>query len=286
MWKLGRSFNCVIVPLVALLLLAGCVGEKPKEATAPEEVEKPAGKIIEEGIKAALPKSDVAGTDLKDVPRYKPSVRSEYSKGDGYMSLSYYTTDSVDRVRDFYLKELQGGGWVLTGERAEPGISFFGYTVEESRSLDFEKENKKVDLTIGRLKIGGTAYTTIEVYYTYQATIEELTEVTPIAGKMMEWDGKLKALMKEAWGADAKLVNYLELPGQFTMDYKVPTSLDLREAGEKLKTIVEKQYGAMSLSADPQSVTLVPATGEGGIMYINLQKEAGGIDISATVLAQ
>lgn len=61
-----------------------------------------------------IPKLDVAGEDIQDIPRYPGSVRVYYAPMPGIPNaiiVVYVTSASIDTVADFYETELPAKGW-------------------------------------------------------------------------------------------------------------------------------------------------------------------------------
>jgi len=62
----------------------------------------------------AIPKLDVAGGDIQDVPRYPGSVRVYHAPMYGIPNaivVVYVTSASIDTVSDFYETQLPANGW-------------------------------------------------------------------------------------------------------------------------------------------------------------------------------
>ncbi|MEM2080791.1 MAG: hypothetical protein QXP44_06415 [Candidatus Bathyarchaeia archaeon] len=81
-------------------IIASIVVAKSKEET-PKELE--------------LPKEDVAGEDLTDVPRFPSSVRTIYENYSESVSIEYLASANITAVTEYYAIELPANGWVLEG---------------------------------------------------------------------------------------------------------------------------------------------------------------------------
>ncbi len=95
-----------IVPIlllgVLILVGAGCGGG---ESAVPDG---------RGGITTWVPKSDVVGEDISDVPRYPGSVRVYYApmpEIPDAIIVVYVTSASIDTVADFYETQLPANGW-------------------------------------------------------------------------------------------------------------------------------------------------------------------------------
>lgn len=62
-----------------------------------------------------MPKEDVEGQDLQDIPRYPNSIRSYYYKSESsdLYILEYFAQDLSSKIVDFYKKTLAEKGWIL-----------------------------------------------------------------------------------------------------------------------------------------------------------------------------
>jgi len=76
-----------------------------------------------------IPKLDVAGEDIQDVPRYPGSVRVYYAPMPGIpnaITVVYVTSATIDTVADFYETELPAKGW--ESESSAEMMEEFGLT--------------------------------------------------------------------------------------------------------------------------------------------------------------
>lgn len=62
-----------------------------------------------------LPKEDVEGEDLKDVPRFAGSIRTTYENYSESVSIEYLTSANITTVTEHYATELPAKGWTLEG---------------------------------------------------------------------------------------------------------------------------------------------------------------------------
>lgn len=81
-------------------IIVSIVVAKSKEET-PKELE--------------LPKEDVAGGDLTDVPRFPSSVRTIYENYSESISIEYLASANITAVTEYYAIELPANGWVFEG---------------------------------------------------------------------------------------------------------------------------------------------------------------------------
>jgi len=89
--------------------------------TPPEEVKK-----------VELPKEDVAGEDISDIPRYPGATRISYESTPQSLTLGYLAHAGIMEVADFYAREMSKDGWLL-------------------QAMIIEKENAKISsIKIGR----------------------------------------------------------------------------------------------------------------------------------------
>ncbi len=66
-----------------------------------------------------LPKEDVEGEDLIDVPRFSGSIRIAYEPYSESVSIAYLTSANITTVTEFYAVKLPTNGWALEGMTAE-----------------------------------------------------------------------------------------------------------------------------------------------------------------------
>jgi len=79
-----------------------------------------ATKSREEPLKEPeLPKEDVEGEDLIDVPRFSGSIRITYENYSESVSIKYLTSANITTVTEFYAVKLPTNGWTLEGMTAE-----------------------------------------------------------------------------------------------------------------------------------------------------------------------
>jgi len=97
-----------------------------------------------------IPKLDVAGQDIQDVPRYPGSVRVYSAPMYGIpdaVTVVYVTSASIDTVADFYEAQLPANGWEseLTAEIMEE----LGLTCRMYVGQTVMKENWEVFVLVG-----------------------------------------------------------------------------------------------------------------------------------------
>ncbi|GEM_PF-3121179 len=126
-----------------------------------------------------LPGEDAPGSDLSEVPRYNPSVRVSYDSytlgGVRYTDVEYYTADSFERVREFYLREMESRGWALARKEPAQGavLPFSGASAGASLYVDFKRKEcganegclPYVAMTIAEFEANGRSYTYIGISY-------------------------------------------------------------------------------------------------------------------------
>ena len=112
------SKKAIFVPVLLLGVLvlvgAGCGGGEPAVPGG--------GGSVTPGV----PKLDVAGEDISDVPRYPGSIRVYYGpvSDTGIIVVEYLTSASVDTVMNFYEAQLPTDGWVSPIDEEE--MQMFG----------------------------------------------------------------------------------------------------------------------------------------------------------------
>ncbi len=106
------------------------------------------------GKEKGLPGSDVVGgKDIKGVPRYPDSVKTEFiSKKDAIMN-GYVADAAIEEVSDFYKSRLRKKSWSLRGERQSGGGS----------QMFFIKDNQNLAVTIGPASSKYEGHTSIEL---------------------------------------------------------------------------------------------------------------------------
>ncbi len=217
--------------LAATVLFSACTGVSPAGEKPEIEVGEGKVKVKVPASSIALPKEDVIGEDLSDVPRYSPSIRVSYNKDTSYgvvfVSIEYYTEDELSTVRSFYLEEMPKHRWKAIAEEAQPGISlpFGGITLGESRTIDFRKQGcadpstclPYAKITLGSFKVGEESYTYIGIDYEARAEGGEAPPetappkpVTPASDFGKELDSFLKGVLESALGTEATLTSYGE----------------------------------------------------------------------------
>ena len=276
-----------IIPFLGIIILfLGCIGVSPAGEKPEIEVGEGKVKVKVPAPSVVLPKEDVIGEDLSDVPRYSPSVRVSYNKDTSYgvvfVSIEYYTEDELSKVRSFYLEEMPKHGWKAIAEEAQPGISlpfgtpFGGVSVGESRTIDFRKEGcadpstclPYAKITLGSFEVGGESYTYIGIDYEARAEVEAPSEtappetappkpVTPASDFGKELDSFLKGVLESALGTEATLTSYGEtdLGGGVLMvmlEYTLGEPVaDLSSAAGAVKSELTKRgapYASVSVS--------------------------------------
>ncbi|MGB9841275.1 MAG: hypothetical protein ACPLKZ_00965 [Candidatus Bathyarchaeales archaeon] len=75
-----------------------------------------AAKSKQEALKELeLPKEDVEGEDLTDVPRFPGSIRIAYESCSESVYIEYLTSANVTAITEYYATELPAKGWALEG---------------------------------------------------------------------------------------------------------------------------------------------------------------------------
>ncbi len=126
-----------------------------------------------------LPAQDAPGEDVSQVPRYEPSVRVSYDRytlgGVVYTDVEYYTTDGLERVREFYLREMDPRGWDLARKEPAEGavLPFRGARAGASWYIDFKRKEctslegclPYVAMTLASFTANGEEYTYIGISF-------------------------------------------------------------------------------------------------------------------------
>lgn len=162
----GNTYLLVIITL-AIVLISGCLFY-PADDEYSWYDEEP---LTEE----------VMGEDLLDVPRYEPSTRTNYDKTmfgkvsgyDIFIGITYYTTDDMEKVTQFYFNEMPKNGWNLVNQDAYINEGK-DYRIR-SRFLEFSKSDCREEscfpnahITIEHFEHKG--YTMINIGYDNQST--------------------------------------------------------------------------------------------------------------------
>ncbi len=304
--------------LAATVLFSACTGVSP--AGEKPEIEVGEGKVKVPAPSIALPKEDVIGEDLSDVPRYSPSVRLSYNKDTSYgvvfVSIEYYTEDELSTVRSFYLAEMPKHGWKAIAEEAQPGISlpfgtpFGGVSVGESRTIDFRKQDcadpstclPYAKITLGSFKVGEESYTYIGIEYEARAEGGEAPPetappkpVTPASDFGKELDSFLKGVLESALGTEVTLTSYGEsdLGGGVLMvmlEYTLGEPVaDLSSAAGAVKGELTKRSALRASVSISDTEAAINAGGElelagkkyfVGMLLIPLYKDSNTVSVS------
>ncbi|MCG7848349.1 MAG: hypothetical protein MIO93_04120 [ANME-2 cluster archaeon] len=119
---------------------------------------------------------EVMGEELSDVPKYEPSIRTEYHKmmfGEvsGYgmnIQITYYTVDDIEKVSQFYLNEMPKYDWKLKYQDAivnkDNDQRIFFRQLEYIKS-DCDDEICSPHLSITIESPEGKGYSLIHMYY-------------------------------------------------------------------------------------------------------------------------
>lgn len=265
-----------------------------------------------------LPKEDVIGEDLEEVPRYLPSVRLSYSKdtyGNAlFVDIEYYTKDTPSKVREFYFDEMPKYDWKAISEEAEPGISlpFVGVSVGESRTIDFRKQDctdpewclPYAKITLGGFKVGEEEYTLIRINYEERAEgvlpeegevspeteTSPLKPVTPASDFGKQLDGFMREVLGNALG-EVVLTSYSEGVGM-TMEYSLALPIDDASSAagaikaELVKKGVPEQIIMVDVSAGQAfvSVTMWEFFGRAGMLNVNIYEGEKKLDVSFAII--
>ena len=151
MSKSLKILSTTLLVGAVLFLAVGCNWGKKDTATNDESA-------------TALPTADAIGEDMADVSRYPDSVRTYYLKDSEEVDIIYVSSDTAEKVRDYYRDLLVQKGWKLTAEATDYLDFEKGDTNNpEMFSVYFEWKKKK-------------AQTEYELIYTPPLTVEELKE--------------------------------------------------------------------------------------------------------------
>ncbi|MFH0819179.1 MAG: hypothetical protein V1898_04255 [Patescibacteria group bacterium] len=113
----------------------------------------------------AMPTEDVYGEDMTSIDRYPESKRTYYVKDDYETDITYITSDSETKVRDYFLDLLKKDSWENTGVATD--------------YLDFEKgdtDNPEM-LTIYFTPYENSDLLEYEMVYSPPLTEEELADL-------------------------------------------------------------------------------------------------------------
>jgi hypothetical protein len=127
------------------------------------------------------PTEEVMGEDLPDVPRYESSTRTNYDKTvfgmvseyEIFVGITYYTTDDIEKVTQFYFDEMPKYDWNLMDQDASINEGK-DYRIKY-RNLEFSKSDCREEfcmpmasITIENFEHKG--YTLINIGYNNQST--------------------------------------------------------------------------------------------------------------------
>ena len=165
------------VAVVLSGLIAGCggkasetVGEKLAEKALEEAIEASGGekvdvdvaedslsiKVEDEGVELVMGEQvDVPDDFPKDVPIYPGAkVFGAISlKEDQQFTVQAKTSDSPDKVVDYYQKELAGNGWIEEMTMSQPELKMLTYSKDGrtvSAMVAKEDEGTVITLTVGK----------------------------------------------------------------------------------------------------------------------------------------
>jgi len=253
----SRSFILGVIAIILVTALSGCVGNSV-EKNYPQDIEDTSlGDALKNVMEFNLPKTDVSGEDLEDVPRYEPSVRIEYIREDdvdGYsINLQYYTKDSESDVTSFYTNEMPSYGWKLKTKKASSGVIIQGVEVGGGTELDFVNKScynsydctPSVSINIQSLELGDETYTTITIYYQYynysymydSSGLEPLEsedsygfdnwqDATPTSGLGKEVDDAVRRALERALNTDMKVESFYEMQNTASLSYLLRDSIE------------------------------------------------------------
>ncbi len=299
-WE-GVRGESSITPSLALPPTSPTPPASPTPPTLPPQ-------IPSMGIK--LPKEDVKGEDLADVPRYKPSVRTDYSKdvyGNAlFISITYYTRDSMEKVRQFYINEMPKYNWHLLKEESNPGVTFYNFEVGESRLLDFRQAGctdpetclPYAKITFGSFKIGNDEYTVIQIdYETYaggkeaqtpEAPTETPQSISPSSSFGESLDDWIKSVLANSLGQEVVLTGYNEFSGYqaglryISLAYTSPSKItDLSTTAQKIKNELEKR----GVGSDVISVSVSQSEAIVIVGSFKIEGKEGTLGLSALTIS-
>lgn len=106
------NIYCFVILTLALLITSGCTFY-PEDDVYHWYDEEP---LTEE----------VMGEDLPDIPKFEPSIRTNYDKTvfgmvseyNIFVGITYYTTDDMEKVTQFYFDEMPKYDWTLVNQDA------------------------------------------------------------------------------------------------------------------------------------------------------------------------
>ncbi|NOZ81892.1 MAG: hypothetical protein GXO63_01960, partial [Candidatus Micrarchaeota archaeon] len=221
--------------------------------------------------------------DLSDVPRYQPSVRTSFTN-DTYenvvfVSIEYYTQDTFQKVKDFYLGEMSKYGWKLVREEASPGIElpFYGVTLGETRTLDFRKKDctdpetclPYAKITLTEFRTNDNSYTYIGIDYemeipgTSESGSEGSGTVSPVE-PASDFGRELHLLMGEILNTtfgEAVLTSYNEM-GAVVLEYTLSSAVE--DVSTAVKSIRE---GLVAKGIPDPGITVTVEQGSGVITF-------------------
>ena len=148
----SKKTNLVLIAIIiilALVVIGGGIGYyayyrlKKSAQKSTNEIANTSPAASEEG---KMPDSDVAGTDLTDVPRYPNSIRFNYQKSEAmnYTQIQYKVKATSDEILNYYKKQMPSLGWTLISS--------------ENKSLSYSKELNQVSITVNDTVNSITSY--------------------------------------------------------------------------------------------------------------------------------
>ncbi|MCD6367596.1 MAG: hypothetical protein J7L45_00760 [Candidatus Aenigmarchaeota archaeon] len=279
------KFAIFVFLIIGVVFTSGCT-EKPSPVNS---------------LGLVLPKHDVTGSDIKEVPRYSGMIRFSYSEDECSQSVSYYSNGNmVDEIKSFYLNSLKSSGWKLNSQSgvSSPGVflPYFGSVQPiENVELSFSKGDYSIDLVIQHIKVSDNDYTVLNIDYSKpcgesneggsQETQENpyytASEVQPTDDYSKELNGVLKPILKSVFGG-AKLIKSEYATSQGAtgagLTYVVMRPVEQKD-GSTLIDLIEKE-GYQVIVSDVSSEGISVTFMKDGKPTLSLDARVGDYEIN------
>lgn len=165
MKKLLKMSSFLLLAVALVVVFSGCFADKDTNTNSTTKTDSTVTIDDSDEDLVEMTSEDVFGEDLADIDRYPDSIRSYYAKDEYETDITYETTDSEEKVREYYTDLLEDEGWTQVGVATD--------------YIDFEKgdEDNPEILTVYFTPYEDEGFLEYELVYSPPLTDEELAEL-------------------------------------------------------------------------------------------------------------